>query len=281
MKNEEKNAPLPTWGEQITHAVGENITKYREYLGWSAQELSNKTTEAGATVARSSIAKLEAKTKKTVTYQELVPLAYAFGLPVEMLVINLFDPSQPYLLAPKAEKLPGYIVSELLENPLVTYRPNTALTSIWLQLNRFTGSRTFPLSYLYDVTVTLPRYVEKGKALGLTNFVNTLQEQIKKWQSPAYTALIESPEDIPLSKDVKLWELDEMLFLANVYPSDLWLALDAEVRAKSQEGVGNMKYLETLIGIDHKRTVTTTKLVSFSDIPDSATIKIYASNEQR
>lgn len=65
----------------VTKLVADHIRARRAALGWSAQRLADECAEAGsATLSRSTIAKIEAGARKSVTAEEIVVLARVLGL---------------------------------------------------------------------------------------------------------------------------------------------------------------------------------------------------------
>ncbi|MFJ2186409.1 helix-turn-helix domain-containing protein [Kitasatospora sp. NPDC087861] len=76
----------PDWPERITKDVIRAITRRRQDLGLSAQDVADETGDLGYEVPRNVIANWESGRRKTITIPELIVVAEALDIaPVELL----------------------------------------------------------------------------------------------------------------------------------------------------------------------------------------------------
>lgn len=120
----EQRKPRQTWRERTTDAVGDAVARYRKERGLSAQQLADRCAQLGGSLPRGVIAKLESRSRGSVTVDELLVLAEALGVPVVRLLapldngdVELFPgvPFGPWEAAMRAAAL-GTPESELLRN---------------------------------------------------------------------------------------------------------------------------------------------------------------------
>src|SRR4051812_5822750 len=79
----------------VGEIVAVHVKTLREQRGWSARELSEACSRAGApTLTRSTIAKIESGVRRTVTVEELTGLARAFEISVDDLLEPTSAPEQ-------------------------------------------------------------------------------------------------------------------------------------------------------------------------------------------
>lgn len=88
------------WPARFTRAIASQVRLYRRQRGLSAQQLSQKCTDIGLEISRSTIADLENGRRVVLTVAELYVLAVALDLPPIELAV-------PLGRAPSTEVLPG------------------------------------------------------------------------------------------------------------------------------------------------------------------------------
>ncbi|MCR4526508.1 helix-turn-helix transcriptional regulator [Kocuria rhizophila] len=95
------------WGRELTRSIGQNVRRYRQNLGWSAQDLSNETKRRGYPIPRSTIANIEVRPKNTIALQEAIVLADSLGVSLATLLYSPYEPNQRVAVTPVWE-LPTY-----------------------------------------------------------------------------------------------------------------------------------------------------------------------------
>lgn len=107
------------WGRELTRRIGQNVRRYRQNLGWSAQDLSNETKLRGYPIPRSTIANIEGRPKNTIALQEAIVLADSLGVPLSTLLWSPYEPADNVRALPNWEtptywawRIPGHGVSE-------------------------------------------------------------------------------------------------------------------------------------------------------------------------
>ena len=75
--------------------IGDRLKRYRLLSGLSAQKLSD---ELDGAISRGVIANIEAGTKRDVTVDELIQLAYALDIPPVMLALPVEEPNENVLV---------------------------------------------------------------------------------------------------------------------------------------------------------------------------------------
>lgn len=95
------------WGRNLTRSIGQNVRRYRQNLGWSAQDLSNETKLRGYPIPRSTIANIEGRPKNTITLQETLILADSLGVSLATLLYSPYEPDKRVPIIPMWE-LPAY-----------------------------------------------------------------------------------------------------------------------------------------------------------------------------
>lgn len=109
---EEKTAKTAQeqWRNEYTETIGRNVREYRDRLGISAQQLSDRTEKAGFKIPRSSIANIETAAKKSYPIHEMVTLASALGLPLNNLLANPYRPTELIRPLGNSVPLPAYLL---------------------------------------------------------------------------------------------------------------------------------------------------------------------------
>jgi transcriptional regulator with XRE-family HTH domain len=80
----------------VSGAVGEAVRRLRRERDWSAQRLADECAQLGAlSLTRGTIAKIESGVRKTVTTDELVDLAKAFGVEPAVLLSDGSEQPSP------------------------------------------------------------------------------------------------------------------------------------------------------------------------------------------
>jgi transcriptional regulator with XRE-family HTH domain len=70
-----------------SHDVGQRVQSLRHRRGWTARRLAEECARAGMpSLTRGTLAKIESGVRKSITAEELVALARAFGVPVSALL---------------------------------------------------------------------------------------------------------------------------------------------------------------------------------------------------
>lgn len=98
------------WRDEYTETIGRNVREYRDRLGISAQQLSDRTEKAGFKIPRSSIANIETAAKKSYPIHEMVTLASALGLPPNNLLANPYRPTELIRPLGNSTPLPAYLL---------------------------------------------------------------------------------------------------------------------------------------------------------------------------
>jgi transcriptional regulator with XRE-family HTH domain len=89
-------------GATPTALVAARVRELRDGRGWSAQRLADELTQVGINWDRSIVANLESGRRATVSVEELLALAYVFGVaPVHILVPT---DDRPYPVVPTDER---------------------------------------------------------------------------------------------------------------------------------------------------------------------------------
>lgn len=97
------------WRNEYIETIGRNVREYRDRLGFSAQQLSDRTEKAGFKIPRSSIANIETAVKKSYPIHEMVTLASALGLPLANLLANPYRALELVRPLGNAEPTPAYL----------------------------------------------------------------------------------------------------------------------------------------------------------------------------
>lgn len=91
------------WALDTYRRFGEAVQAARKVKGWTAQQLSDRTTELGYPISRSAIANTESGRKKALDLTEVLILAKALDVsPLELIY--------PGLLDAEVEVTPGVVV---------------------------------------------------------------------------------------------------------------------------------------------------------------------------
>lgn len=98
------------WRNEYTETIGRNVREYRDRIGISAQQLSDRTDKAGFRIPRSSIANIETAAKKSYPIHEMVTLASALGLPLNNLLANPYRPTELIRPFGNSTPLPAYLL---------------------------------------------------------------------------------------------------------------------------------------------------------------------------
>jgi transcriptional regulator with XRE-family HTH domain len=78
-----------TWSGRITKAVARRIRRWREDIGLSAQQLSERTRELGFEVPRTVIANLENGRRETLSVAEFLVISAALDIPPVLLLADI------------------------------------------------------------------------------------------------------------------------------------------------------------------------------------------------
>lgn len=79
----------PEWSERVAVLVAEQVRRYRQARGLSAQQLADECAGLGLPIKRSVLANFESGRRTTITLAELLVLARALGVPPILLVFPL------------------------------------------------------------------------------------------------------------------------------------------------------------------------------------------------
>ena len=92
------------WAAQLTRVIAEQIRRYRNERGMSAQRLASRCRDFGLEISRSTLADLENGRRPIVSVAELLVLAAALEVPPRLLMLPLGRPEE-------LEIVPGLKVS--------------------------------------------------------------------------------------------------------------------------------------------------------------------------
>lgn len=96
------------WRDEYISTIARNVREYRDRLGISAQQLSDRTEKAGFKIPRSSIANIETGAKKSYPIHEMVTIARAFGLPIQGLLASPYHADELIRPYGDMEPIPAY-----------------------------------------------------------------------------------------------------------------------------------------------------------------------------
>lgn len=111
----------PAPAAQPSDIVGQRIKELRRRIGWTAQQLGDRLTEAGLgkKITAATISNMETgrrvngRRQRHLTIEEVVALAYVFGVgPGELLVSPMFE--EPYEIVP-GKSVPMHLVRAWLD----------------------------------------------------------------------------------------------------------------------------------------------------------------------
>ncbi len=97
----------PGWSDELTWAIGDEVTRRRVKRKWSAQQLADRTAELGHAVSVTIVANLANRKRRTrLTVPDWLVLAAALEVPPVLLLT-------PALPAEEVEVMPGWSVPSM------------------------------------------------------------------------------------------------------------------------------------------------------------------------